>query len=194
MEKRPKNAQAKSGCLRGLTQKLLKNAPALTGAGRGPSTAGSGLRITKLTQAIAMAAANKAYANVSEEARYPATTMPIVPPAVMPAPTNPLTVPRSSSGKRSATIVVSAACIELSDAPASTQKNVIVKSVCICDAVNNEIAPTTEPHTIQGVRLPHRVRVRSDKAPASGVMHVLNTEVIANTIARSRALFAGSIA
>ena len=91
-------------------------------------------------------------------------------------------------------MVVSAACMELSDAPASTQKKMMVHSVCICEEIISEVPPTSEPATIQGVRLPKRVRVRSDSAPAIGVMVVLNTEVMANRIARLRSLFAGSSA
>ena len=89
-------------------------------------------------------------------------------------------------------MVVSAACMELSDAPASTQKKMMVQSVCICEEIISEVPPISEPATIHGVRLPKRVRVRSDNAPAIGVMVVLNTEVMANRIARLRSLFAGS--
>src|SRR3954467_14420918 len=120
--------------------------------------------------------------------------MPKVPPAVVPAPTNPETVPRSRSGNRSAMIVVSEACMEFNDAPASTQKKVIDQSVSICEEIMRDVAPSSEPPPIHGVRRPHRVRGRSDKAPEIGVMVVLNTEVIANRMARLRALLAGSMA
>src|SRR5437868_11625705 len=120
--------------------------------------------------------------------------MPNVPPAVVPAPTNPDTVPRSRSGKRSAIIVVSEACMEFRDAPANTQKNVIDHRVSICEEIINDVAPSSAPPTIHGVRRPHRVRVRSDSAPEIGVIVVLNTDVIANRMARLRALCAGSMA
>src|SRR3982750_4062063 len=129
MVKRPKNAHAKSGCLRGLTQKLRKKAPARHGAGEARSTRASGFSQTNARHATAMGTANNAYENVRELTVLPASTMPNVPPAVVPAPTNPDTVPRSCSGNRSAMMVVSDACMEFKDAPASTQKKVIDQSV-----------------------------------------------------------------
>ena len=74
------------------------------------------------------------------------------------------------------------------------RRKMMVHSVCICEEIISEVPPISEPATIQGVRLPKRVRVRSDSAPAIGVMVVLNTEVMANRIARLRSLFAGSSA
>ena len=53
-------------------------------------------------------------------------------------------------------MVVSAACMELSDAPASTQKKMMVHSVCICEEIISEVPPTSAPATIHGVRLPKR--------------------------------------
>ena len=70
----------------------------------------------------------------------------------------------------------------------------MVHNVCICEEIISDVAPTSEPTTIQGVRRPKRVRVRSESAPAIGVMVVLNTEVMANRIARLRALLEGSMA
>src|SRR6188474_390181 len=116
MAKRPKKAQAKSGCSRGLTQKLLKKAPALKRGGVARSTRGSGLSSTNARQASAIGTANSAYASVSVEAVD----------------------------------------------PASTQKKVMVHSVCICEEIINEVPPISEPATIHGVRRPKRVRVRSE--------------------------------
>src|SRR3546814_11618887 len=87
----------------------------------------------------------------------------------MPAPTKPDAVPRSFGAKRSATTVVSAACIELSAIVAPTQNRVIVHRLVICGTANRHNPPTTDPVTNHGVRRPPRVRVRSEKAPAIGV-------------------------
>src|SRR3546814_3823827 len=81
----------------------------------------------------------------------------------MPAPTKPDAVPRSFGAKRSATTVVSAACIELSAIVAPTQNRVIVHRLVICGTANRHNPPTTDPVTIHGVRRPQRVRVRSEK-------------------------------
>ena len=55
-------------------------------------------------------------------------------------------------------------------------------------------APTTEPTRSRVCACRTAFEFDRTSAPAIGVMQVLNTEVIANTMARSRALFAGSIA
>src|SRR3546814_9617352 len=112
----------------------------------------------------------------------------------MPAPTKPDAVPRSLGAKRSATTVVSAACIELSAITAPTQKRVIAHRLVICGTANRQRPPTSDPVTIHGVRRPQRVRVRSDRAPAIGVVSVLQIEVIANTTASPLALLEGSSA
>src|SRR5687768_1261768 len=120
--------------------------------------------------------------------------MPTAPPDVIPAPTKPETVPLSFSGSRSATTVANPACMQFSDAPASTQQKELVQSACTSEEIISDVAPTSDPATIHGVRRPHRVRVRSENAPAIGVIVVLKIDVMANTIARLRALLAGSMA
>src|SRR3546814_2033918 len=112
----------------------------------------------------------------------------------MPAPTKPDAVPRSFGAKRSATTVVSAACIELSAIVAPTQNRVIVHRLVICGTANRHNPPTTDPVTIHGVRRPQRVRVRSEKTPAIGVVSVMKIEVIAHTTASPLVLFAWSLA
>src|SRR3546814_13806748 len=99
----------------------------------------------------------------------------------MPAPTKPDAVPRSFGAKRSATTVVSAACIELSAIVAPTQNRVIVHRLVICGTANRHNPPTTDPVTNHGVRSPQRVRVRSEKAPAIGFVSVLQMQVIARS-------------
>src|SRR3546814_12279114 len=98
----------------------------------------------------------------------------------MPAPTKPDAVPRSFGAKRSATTVVSAACIELSAIVAPTQNRVIVHRLVICGTANRHNPPTTDPVTIHGVRRPQRARVRAETAPATGDVRVRTLEVLAN--------------
>src|SRR5579872_4965189 len=100
-------------------------------------------------------------------------------PAVIAAPTTPEAVPRSEGEKRSATIVVIAGCIELSVIVAITQKVVMITRLLVVGTSIRAAPPMSEPKRIHGVRLPRRVRVRSERAPATGVVMVLKTEVIA---------------
>src|SRR3546814_21183741 len=109
----------------------------------------------------------------------------------MPAPTKPDAVPRSLGAKRSATTVVSAACIELSAITAPTQKRVIAHRLVICGTANRQRPPTSDPVTIHGVRRPQPARVRSDRALAIGVVRVLQTEVRANNHASHASSVAG---
>jgi hypothetical protein len=109
----------------------------------------------------------------------------------MPAPTTPETTPRVSGGKRSAITVVMAGCMELKATVAITHSTISDQKLVCHDTPNRHSEPISEAMAIQGERRPQRVRVRSDKAPAIGVVRVENTEVIANIRARLLAFWAG---
>src|SRR3546814_4407467 len=90
----------------------------------------------------------------------------------MPAPTKPDAVPRSLGAKRSATTVVSAACIELSAITAPTQKRVIAHRLVICGTANRQRPPTSDPVTIHGVRRPQRVRSEEHTSELQSLMRI----------------------
>jgi hypothetical protein len=100
-------------------------------------------------------------------------------PAVIAAPTTPDTIPRSPGRKRSATIVVIAGCIELR-LTVATSHSAVTPTMPPPNGIRIVAAPpTTPPMAIQGVRRPKRDRVRSESAPDTGVVIVLNTDVMA---------------
>src|SRR3546814_18707903 len=101
-------------------------------------------------------------------ASNPATIVPTVRPEVMPAPTKPDAVPRSLGAKRSATTVVSAACIELSAITAPTTKRVIAHRLVICGTAHRQRPTTSDTVTIHGARRTLRVRVRARKTAQWG--------------------------
>ena len=76
-------------------------------------------------------------------------------------------------------MVVIAGCIELSVTVATSQKPVTITRLFVDGTSIKAMPPTSEPDRIHGARRPKRVRVRSDNAPATGVVIVLNTDVMA---------------
>ncbi|MND85764.1 hypothetical protein D3C80_777020 [compost metagenome] len=74
-----------------------------------------------------------------------------------------------------------------------TQKTISDQKLVIHDTPNRHREPITEAMAIHGDRRPQRDRVRSDRAPAMGVVRVEKTEVMANRMARLLALFPGFI-
>ena len=73
-----------------------------------------------------------------------------------------------------------------------TQNTIKAQKLVIQDTPKRQIEPITEAMAIHGDRRPQCERVRSERAPAIGVVRVEKTEVTANSRARLLALFAGS--
>ena len=93
---------------------------------------------------------------------------PTMMPTIWPKPARPETTPSFSDGMRSAIVVVVCACIQLRNHSTSTQPSATSPIDETSDRPTRAAAPTIAPSTIQGLRLPHFERCRSEITPMTG--------------------------
>jgi hypothetical protein len=96
-------------------------------------------------------------------------------PTVMPVTTTPPTSPRRAGGTRSGTQAVTAAITAFRPACAPAQNRHSARTDSAVESSNRNPQATSAPIRIQGVRLPHRELVRSDRAPASRFTTIATT-------------------
>src|SRR5699024_9651494 len=120
-----------------------------------------------------------------------ATAVPMTMPRVWVMPMTPLTRPRCSRGTRSGTAAVRPARVPLSPACTTHQPRTMAGTEGASARTTSPSAPTSAPPTIQGTRRPRRERVRSLRAPATGLARVETAAPMPVTRVRVASLWSG---
>ena len=142
---------------------------------------------------ISATAAKVSTPSVTFSRNCAATRMPACPPIICPRPYAEDTVPRHRAGTRSDSCAIIAAATPLTTSSYRHHQPSIAPMPSARPNANSTRQDRIEQPMIHGLRLPNRVRVRSEQAPSTMFDTSATSMAMVENIMTSETLFAGSI-